>query len=187
MTQKTLQGRISGQSGLRRVDWPQRPSIGRLHQLSQKECRNHAAALLSKITERPNPDKIMKTANEILDYIDTLYARMLANPQGYALDPPSLEQLFIMLETMREFILGESSMLNRWSPANKYGDFLSIKGHGVAMFAMRLKEVSEASDSHDDDDAHFVALCSFLRLYLQSTRPGFNPDDPELLDRQFTL
>jgi len=122
----------------------------------------------------------MRTAEEVLKYIDMTYARMLQRPRKYASDPSSLEQLFYMLEDIRAFIMNDSCKENTIQRTNKFGEFVAIRGHGVAMYTTRLEE--EDADLNDREDRHFNALCNFIREYLAQTRPDFDPDDPATLD-----
>jgi hypothetical protein len=46
---------------------------------------------------------------KLLQYIDALYDLWSAKPQAYAASPQSLEEVFIAIETLREYMLSDSN------------------------------------------------------------------------------
>jgi len=107
----------------------------------------------------------MKRAEAVLVHIDRLYERYLMSPQHYASDPMAFEQILILLEDIREFILDKGGREDQ--PARSgYALFLQEQGYGALTFTARRAEEQRAGRS--DDLQLFREMSMFWRQFLRS-------------------
>jgi hypothetical protein len=103
----------------------------------------------------------MRSAKEILEYIDTFYRRALARPSMFASTPQSLEEKLSTLERLRQFILSDGQTPD---PAtDPYSDFLLAKGYGVSQFTTSYYPHHTLSDH---DQMVFHDFCEFWKSFI---------------------
>jgi hypothetical protein len=109
--------------------------------------------------------------DRLLRYIDDLYDTWMRRPEAYASSPQSLEDTFLTLECLREFMLSDAP---RPAPvadcayvrflANAYPDL------GVSMFTARVLREGQSTEEHTE--SLFAGFVTCWRRFLSSAYRG---------------
>ena len=103
----------------------------------------------------------MKSAEEILAFIDQYYVWMLERPHMYFENPSAMEGEIFLMERLRNFILDKSSHHSDWT------DFLCELGYGAAGIAPSVE--------YPDKQVWFEKVSDVFRQYLVS-QGRYRPD-----------
>lgn len=127
-----------------------------------------------------------RSVEELLQYIDTRYANMLARPRMFAQDVVMLEDNFMQFEEIREFVRPRPRKTVHHCPPNSmYYKFCSkYRDIGSSRYSFRLEE-PDSEYYEPDPDRRWQRMCDFFRQYLAETRSELDVSSPEVLDREF--
>jgi len=100
----------------------------------------------------------MKTAQDIVNYIDTKYVFMIERPWMYGGAPRMLEAIIFELELLRDFITEQTT------PGKAFTDYIDSLGYGSAASIFNVP----GEPSPPVDKAGFAIMASVLTGYLQS-------------------
>ena len=96
----------------------------------------------------------MKTAEQILQHVESIERGMLRRPQMYASSPSSLEEQLHVLASVREFILSDEDGFPRESAYREY--------------SQRVGKVGVISFTHKCTQEIWDRFCKFFKGYLVS-------------------
>lgn len=104
---------------------------------------------------------------KVLNYIDDFYRRCCERPEMFAYSPRCLEEVFVVLESLREFLLSDKRGIG--SVNCGYFKFLDKEepGQEAWCFTTRRSEQYRQSLSQDDERL-FVEFVEFWQRYLSS-------------------
>jgi hypothetical protein len=105
----------------------------------------------------------MRSAAEVLTYIDNLINFALERPAMYASSPAALEEVLFRLDEVRDFILSDATKAGL--PKSSYTRFLLETGHGVSRFCSSF---TGDADSTDTEIQRFQKLATFWKQYLEA-------------------
>jgi len=108
----------------------------------------------------------MRSASELLRYIDDLIAAAVERPTMYAGSPSALEEVLAAMDRCRDFLLSEPFEKSEFR--SSYGKYLSQKGFGVGSYCRQKRSFP---DLQDDDVKLFNDLAGFWREYLTDRQP----------------
>lgn len=107
----------------------------------------------------------LRNALDVLDYIEQWYQYWLDRPEMYAANPGEMEAMFIVLETIREFVIQPD--VEHVGPGTiGYPTYCKEHGLGAALFTTRDRGGKWSAPHADRED--FEPFCAFMKGYLTS-------------------
>jgi hypothetical protein len=103
---------------------------------------------------------MVKSASEILEFIDSYYAHMVSRPTMYASSPDSFEDIIVVLEYLRAFILEDELQ------SSGYSNFTANLGFGTRHISYYVAKNDPAL--LQDKTALFAYVADILRKFLLS-------------------
>lgn len=99
----------------------------------------------------------MRSASEILDYLDTFYTRMIQRPSMYTPSPSAMGCMIVFIEDLRAFVLNEDEQENRFI------SFEKSLGYGAMGCSHADGTVVRISD---EEMCMFRNVANVLKLFL---------------------
>jgi len=121
------------------------------------------------------PSGEVRSATEILEYLDDYYVHMIQRPTCYAASPAAMEGMIIFIEDLRAFIL------NRPEQANPYDQFLDSLGYEATGCSHR----DGSTDMLTDDDVMlFKRVADVLKQFLTKHERKTEAENGPALDNR---
>lgn len=142
------------QGGMRFIDWLLETKF---HRVLPNMKQRHA--------EIDDGSWEMRSAGDILRYIESYQLHMLDRPHMYSANPESFEEKIHFIERLRAFILDSEE---EWS------DYLVNNGFGVATVSTRLSE-----QGINEFHVQYTEIAKHFRAYLLKQGRSTNPAELE--------